>query len=98
MTGQVLPTSDLVRTAQGLDLRTTVGRPLSDAADARTRELIDGFLHTEGPPPAAFSWVALGSHARRELHCASDQDHALFWETGQAATSSYARDLAGTVI
>ena len=74
------------------------GGSLSDAADARTRLLIDGFLHTDGPPPARFSWVVLGSHARRELHCASDQDSALFWETEQAAASSYAKDLANTVI
>lgn len=74
------------------------GGSLSDAADARTRLLIDGFLHTAGPPPARFSWVLLGSHARRELHCASDQDSALFWETSQAAGSSYAQDLAGEVI
>ncbi len=74
------------------------GQVLSDAADERTRELIDGFVHQAGPPPAAFCWVALGSHARRELHCASDQDHALVWETGRAASGSYAADLAGTVI
>lgn len=74
------------------------GGSLSEAADARTRLLIDGFLHTAGPPPARFSWVLLGSHARAELHCASDQDSALFWETEQAAASSYAKDLAGSVI
>ena len=45
---------------------------------------IDGFVHEAGPPPSRFSWVTLGSHARRELHCASDQDHALFWETEAA--------------
>jgi len=74
------------------------GGSLSDAADDQTRLLIDGFLHTAGPPPARFSWVVLGSHARRELHCASDQDSALFWQTPAAAASSYAADLAGTVI
>lgn len=98
VTGAMVPTSDLVRVAQGLDLGASLGTPMSDAADARTRELIDGFIHSEGPPPALFSWVVLGSHARRELHCASDQDHALFWETAQAAQSSYAHDLANTVI
>lgn len=74
------------------------GGSLAEAADARTRALIDGFLHDAGPPPARFAWVALGSHARGELHCASDQDHALFWETAEAAGTSYAADLAGTVI
>lgn len=74
------------------------GDSLSDAADARTRLLIDGFLHTAGPPPGRFSWVVLGSHARRELHCASDQDSALFWDSSTAAGSSYAKDLANAVI
>ena len=72
------------------------GGSLAAAADARTRLLIDGFLHQAGPPPVRFAWVLLGSHARGELHCASDQDHALFWE--KAPTGSYAADLAATVI
>jgi CBS domain-containing protein len=74
------------------------GEPLAAAADDQTRLLIDGFLHQAGPPPARFAWVALGSHARGELHCASDQDHALFWETEQAAGTTYAADLADAVI
>ena len=72
------------------------GGSLAEAADAHTRLLIDGFLHQAGPPPARFAWVVLGSHARGELHCASDQDHALFWEKQPAG--SYAADLAATVI
>lgn len=71
---------------------------LSDAADHRTRLLIDGFVHENGPAPTRFAWIALGSHARRELHCASDQDHALLWADDRAAASSYAADLAATVI
>jgi CBS domain-containing protein len=68
------------------------------AADARTRDLVDGFIHQAGPPPGRFAWVALGSHARGELHCGSDQDHALIWDAARAAGSSYAKDLAGEVI
>jgi CBS domain-containing protein len=68
------------------------------AADARTRLLVDGFVHEAGPPPDAFAWLALGSHARGELHCASDQDHALVWGTSRAAGSAYAADLAASVI
>ena len=71
---------------------------IAQAADGRTRELIEGFVHETGPPPARFAWVALGSHARGELHCASDQDHALIWETSESARTSYASDLADTVI
>lgn len=75
-----------------------VAAGMSDAVDARTRQLIDGFVAEAGPPPADFAWMALGSHARRELHCASDQDHALVWADEHAATSDYARDLAACVI
>ena len=74
------------------------GAALARAADLRTRDLVDGFVHQAGPPPSRFAWVALGSHARGELHCASDQDHALIWETNRAAGSSYAHDLAAEVI
>jgi CBS domain-containing protein len=90
--------SGLVAAARAIDWGGPIGTPLSDAADARTRALVDGFVHSEGPPPARFAWVALGSHARRELHCASDQDHALVWETSAASATGYAADLAGTVI
>jgi CBS domain-containing protein len=83
--------SELIELARG-------GAGLSRAADERTRLLIDGFVHSAGPPPARFAWLALGSHARGELHCASDQDHALVWETARAAQGSYARDLAAEVI
>jgi CBS domain-containing protein len=92
----------LVRVARSLDLQgpDAVARveALADAADAVTRDLVDGFVHQNGPPPARFAWVALGSHARGELHCASDQDHALIWETDRAAASRYAADLAAEVI
>lgn len=74
------------------------GAALARAADLRTRDLVDGFVHQAGPPPGRFAWVALGSHARGELHCASDQDHALIWETDRAAGSGYAADLAAEVI
>ena len=55
-------------------------------------------MHGAGPAPAEFTWLVLGSHARGELHCASDQDHALVWATARAAQSSYAQDLAAAVI
>jgi CBS domain-containing protein len=68
------------------------------AADDRSRLLVEGFVHQAGPPPDAYAWVALGSHARGELHCTSDQDHALVWATDRAAASRYAADLAAAVI
>lgn len=90
--------NNLVSLARGIDWGAPAGTPLSDAADARTRALIDGFVHEAGPAPGRFAWVVLGSHARRELHIASDQDHALFWDNDAAAGTTYAADLAGTVI
>ncbi|HUM87841.1 MAG TPA: DUF294 nucleotidyltransferase-like domain-containing protein, partial [Actinomycetota bacterium] len=98
MSGQVVPATELVDVARTVDWSDPANTVMSDAADARTRLLIDGFVHEAGPPPARFAWVVLGSHARRELHCASDQDNALFWQTSQAAQTSYAADLAATVI
>ncbi len=74
------------------------GAVLAHVADLRTRDLVDGFVHQAGPPPGRFAWVALGSHARGELHCASDQDHALIWDTARSAGSSYAVELADAVI
>lgn len=71
---------------------------LTRVADQRARDLVDGFVHSAGPAPAPFTWLVLGSHARGELHCASDQDHALVWATPRAARSSYAEDLAAAVI
>jgi CBS domain-containing protein len=100
---RVEPVSDLVAVAlasaagagaEGADL----GGALARAADLRSRDLVDGFVHQAGPAPGRFAWVALGSHARGELHCASDQDHALLWDTDRAAASSYAHDLAAEVI
>jgi CBS domain-containing protein len=101
-TTQELQPTELVREAGRIDLRAPeppdgIG-PLARVADERTRDLVDGFVHQHGPPPSRFAWVALGSHARGELHCASDQDHALLWEAERDAGSGYARDLAACVI
>ncbi len=98
MSKHVVAATELVAVAREIDVDRLGTAPMSDAADARTRMLVEGFVHEAGPPPARFAWVALGSHARRELHCASDQDHALFWDGERAASSSYARDLAASVI
>lgn len=75
-----------------------VAAAMSDAVDQRTEALIAEHVASAGAPPSDFAWIALGSHARRELHCASDQDHALVWADPQAARSAYALDLADHVI
>lgn len=93
--------SDLVDVALALSATEpafAVSQAMSDAVDDRTAQLVDEYTHRQGPPPTPFAWMALGSHARRELHCASDQDHALVWADDAAAHSAYARGLAESVI
>lgn len=89
---------DVAQSAWGSMPAIGVARTMATAVDERTEELVDGFVQQQGPPPAQFAWVALGSNARGELHCASDQDHALVWATDDAAASSYAAELAAHVI
>ena len=62
-----------------------------------TRILIDGFVHGLAHRRRASAGSRWDPCARRRLHCASDQDHALFWETGQPHRP-YAADLAAAVI
>jgi CBS domain-containing protein len=47
--------------------------------DALTRRLIELAVSDAGDPPAAFTWFALGSLARRETVPSSDVDSALAW-------------------
>ncbi len=54
-----------------------LGRVLSLQHDAVVGRLIDFSLGRHGPAPEAWSWLDLGSAARREFTLASDQDNAL---------------------
>ncbi len=47
--------------------------------DALTRRLIELALAEAGDAPAEFSWLALGSQARREAAPGSDADSAIAW-------------------
>jgi len=51
-------------------------RVLSLVGDTTTSRLIELAFLQHGEPPCAWSWMALGSVARRELTLASDQDNA----------------------
>jgi CBS domain-containing protein len=51
-------------------------RVLSLVGDTTTSRLIELSFLQHGEPPCAWSWMALGSVARRELTLASDQDNA----------------------
>ena len=51
--------------------------------DALTRRLIELAERGLGPPPRRYTWLALGSVARREAFPSSDQDSAIAWEGEQ---------------
>ena len=53
--------------------------------DALIRRLAELAVAAAGDPPAAFTWFALGSLARREAVPSSDVDSALAWQDGQEA-------------
>lgn len=51
----------------------------SVVADAMTRKVLDLVVAETGPPPRRFSWLTLGSQARREALPSSDLDSAIVW-------------------
>jgi CBS domain-containing protein len=82
--------AELARAAQGMrpavialhDARvaaSSVAAIYSVVLDALTRRLIELSLAGAGEPPAEFSWLALGSQARREATPGSDADSAIVW-------------------
>ena len=56
---------------------------LTNLADSLTRRSIELSIRELGPPPCPFSWIALGSHGRREAVPGSDVDSALAWESDE---------------
>ena len=52
---------------------------ISAVTDALTRRMIELAVESQGPPPAEFSWMALGSHGRREPMPSSDFDSGMAW-------------------
>lgn len=54
-----------------------IGQVLSMIYDAFTYRLIELAIQQFGQPPCKFTWVVAGSHARNEVHLASDQDNAI---------------------
>jgi CBS domain-containing protein len=67
--------------------------------DALTRRLVELALAVAGPPPAEFSWLALGSQSRREAMPASDVDSAIVWygDAAEQEIRPYLHALAGEV-
>ena len=54
-----------------------VGQAITSVTDAITVRLIECAISKIGEPPAPFTWLAVGSQARREHTIHSDQDSAL---------------------
>jgi CBS domain-containing protein len=72
---------------------------ISAVADALIRRMIDLAIETEGPPPAEFSWMSLGSHGRREPVPSSDVDSGMAWRDhpeDDPLSSAASRTLAST--
>jgi CBS domain-containing protein len=67
--------------------------------DALTRRLIELALAGAGRAPAEFSWLALGSQARREATPGSDADSAIVWygDAPEDVVRPYLHKLAGEV-
>jgi CBS domain-containing protein len=106
--------AELARAAQGLRpavlalhqarvAAASVAAIYSVVLDALTRRLLELALVT-GPhppaPPAEFSWLALGSQARREATPGSDADSAIVWygDAPEEAVRPYLHALARSVV
>lgn len=75
-----------------LDIQAT----FSVVVDALTRRILELAIDEAGEPPVPFSWLALGSQARREAVPSSDVDSAIVWFDGDddVAIRSYFSSLA----
>src|SRR6478672_5615761 len=75
-----------------------VGRVIALQSDTATTRLIELITAERGPAPVAWSWLALGSTARREATLASDQDNALAYaDPGGPEVDAYFAGVAGEV-
>jgi CBS domain-containing protein len=76
-----------------------VSEVTSAVADALIARMIELAIESQGPPPAEFCWMSLGSHGRREPVPSSDVDSGMAWRDvpEQDPLSSQARrSLAST--
>jgi CBS domain-containing protein len=72
---------------------------ISVVVDALTRRAIELAIASEGPPPAEFAWLSLGSHGRREGVPSSDIDSGLVWvDGGEADPARYMQTVANQVL
>ena len=69
----------------------------SVVADALTRKVLDLVVADAGEPPARFTWLTLGSQARREAVPSSDLDSAIVWFDEDHADPVVVRQYLGSV-
>jgi CBS domain-containing protein len=76
-----------------------ISATLAVVLDAAVRRLLDLAVAGDGPPPYPFTWLALGSHARREVVPSSDLDSAIAWvgDDEDPAMRAYASRVAARV-
>jgi CBS domain-containing protein len=76
-----------------------VGRVLSLQVDSLTTRLIELSVAERGPAPAAWSWLVLGSTARREFTLGSDIENALAYDgPAEPEVDAYFAQLATDVV
>ena len=56
-----------------------ISEVISAVADALIGRMIELAIESQGPPPAEFCWMSLGSHGRREPVPSSDVDSGMAW-------------------
>ena len=69
---------------------------LSVVVDALVRRLIELTVADQGPPPAEFTWLSLGSFGRREAVSSSDVDSGMAWS--DRSDADYMHRLAAGVV
>ncbi len=69
----------------------------SVVADALTRRVLDLTVAEAGAPPTRFTWLTLGSQARREAVPSSDLDSAIVWFDGERADEAAIRRYLASV-
>ena len=72
---------------------------LSVVVDALVRRLIELAVAEQGPPPADFAWLSLGSFGRREAMPSLDADSGMAWaDEADGDAAAYAHRVARSVV
>ena len=69
----------------------------SVVADALTRKVLDLVVADAGEPPVRFTWLTLGSQARREAVPSSDLDSAIVWFDEDGSDPAVVKRYLGSV-